>query len=167
MLFEKFKKTVELNKTTIDFPGKKIYYDKIYLWVALILNMAGASLFLFEYLNENGWGYLAGIGLFLFFVPEKIRKLLFKNPVFIFQNDKFYYSLENCWVDKTNSKVSYPWQVSAPESIEINYLNDTIIITETLMYLDDATVFRKEINQYSSNKTVLTYIEEQFDDKRK
>lgn len=158
MFFEKLRKTLELNKIKIEFPGKKIFYDKIILWIAITSSILLIVLCIVFCAINQEWWFLIGIPIFLLPVPSIVRKLLFKNPVFIFQKDKFYYSLENRWFDKNNCTVSYrtPQKFSV---IIIRSLNDSIEIEETVSQLDDATEFRREINQYSSNKSLLTLIE--------
>lgn len=157
MLFKKIRRTLELNQTKIDFPGKKIYYDKVTLGIALAVYILFIILSLVLYSLDNQWWILLMIPLYLSFLPELIRKLLFRNPVFVFQKDKFYCTMENYWFDQKNSQSSYA--IHGKTYIYISTLNDTISVKEVVMYLDDATEFRKEIAQYSSNKDMLTLIE--------
>lgn len=153
MLFKKIQKTLELNRIKIEFSGKKIYYDKMTLWLSLTISTIMIVLSIVFYIIADKWEWLFIIPIALLFVPEKIRKLFFRNPVFIFQKDRFYYTQENCWFDKTNCEVRRKTNIGTSISDEF-VINDTkhyIEIEEDIFFLDDANDFRKEIKQYIDN----------------
>lgn len=99
IIFKKIRQTLELNKKTIDYPGKKFYYSPQitkFTCFMLIAFMLVAIWNLFA--NKDLYSILVMIGIGYFLI-NMIHKLLFKNPIFIINGDQLYYTKMDQWFD--------------------------------------------------------------------
>jgi hypothetical protein len=158
-MFDKHFKTLEINKSIPTISGKKIYYDRMTLWITIIAQVLMVILSIVTYSFDKELYFLLIIPLVLVFVPDTIRKLRTEFPVFIIQKDKFYYTLNNQWFDKTNCNVNYKTKVGGFPNISgtlvISDKNGWTIVEENIFYLDDAVEFRKEIENYTTDINFL------------
>ena len=158
-MLDNYKRTLKLNKRIPEISGKKVYYDRLTLWISVIINFSINILLIIIYSFDKEIGYLILIPLTFIGTLGTIRELRTKFPVFIFQKDRFYYTLYEKWFDKENCSVRFKTKSGGLPNISgtivIKDKSEMKIIEENIFYLDDADEFRKEMTKYTSDYNFL------------
>ncbi len=138
IIFKKIRHTITLNKKTIDHPGKKFFYSPETTKIKFCLLTMMVILYIYFGVTENKYFLLAAI-FFFFLLINMFHKVIFKNPIFIINGDKLYYTKMDKWFDlnKTIIYTEYATRGNFSETltIELDSWGDEKV-QENLWYIE-------------------------------
>ena len=102
------KNTLRLNKKTFEeLPGKRFYYSPQTTWLTAAILFLFLLLYIYFLTTDYSLSlvWLIGFVCFLHFLISMLHKVIFKNPIFIINGQKLFYTKKEKWYDLTKCKV--------------------------------------------------------------
>lgn len=150
-------KTIKLNRKTFDhIQGKKFYYSSLICWLTFSVHLSVLALyiyFLFTDFSLNIW-WMIGFLLFLYVIIQMFHKLIYKNPIFIINRNKLFYTKTEKFYDLTKCDLdeAFIGKTNFSMTLRLTERETWDSLRENFWYIKYDNELRAKLRPYYSKK---------------
>lgn len=160
-MFEAINNSIEQNKKQFNIEGQKFYYSR---FITTFLLFSNSFLFISSFISifTLGTHYLPGAILGMI-IPIHILtiyilpKHIYKNPVFIIQNKKLFYTPTESWYELDADGILFMRRLNSNFRYFTIMRNNKEVVSESFLYVKDADDFKRQIGFIKKNHDYDTY----------
>lgn len=160
-MFEAINNSIEQNKKQFDIEGQKFYYSRFITTFLLFSNsflFISSLISIFTIDNHYLPGGIFGVIIPIYYVVLYILpKHIYKNPVFIIQNKKLFYTPTESWYELDADGILFLRRQRSNYRYFTIMRNNKEVVSESFLYVKDADEFKRQIGFIKRNHDYDTY----------